>query len=161
MKIRIILVALCCLMAFSAGAVRSVARDWGGIVLLVSTCEDVKRIFNVTSCKAPFSTYYLKEETVVVSYAKFPCSKDGKYQPVDDTTPAKFVTGITRNLHKPIPFSDLVDHKTRYKQVTTDFIGEIQYYNDDEGVNFHTVDGMLNSISYYPSKEDRRKRCEH
>ena len=161
MKIRIILVGLFCVAALRLSAVPSVAKDWGGIVLLVSTCEDVKRILNVTTCKAPFSTYRLKEETVVVSYAEFPCAKDGKNSPVYDTTPARFVTGITRNFHKPIPLSDLVDDKTKYKQLTTDFIGEIQYYNDDEGVNFHTVDGMLNSISYYPSKEGERKRCEH
>ena len=158
---KIIHATIFCSLTLLVLAVSSSAKDWGGIVLLRSTCEDVKRILKVTSCKAPFSTYYLKEETIVVHYAEFPCGKNGKYQPVYDSTPPNVVTSIIRYLHKPVLFSNLGVDERRYKKLHTDFIGEIQYYSRDEGVTYHTVDGMLNSISYYPSKDESRKRCRN
>ncbi len=155
MKIRITLVGLFCIAALNFSVVPSVAKDWGGIVLLVSTCEDVKRILNVTTCKAPWSYYPREKEVLVVSYAETPCGK-GK---VDENTPAKVVTAITRNLRNPVPFSDFGINKSEYSEFTNDFIGYIQYSNDAKGISFRTVDGMVNSIDYYPSKEERRKRC--
>lgn len=67
-----------------------------------------------------------------------------------------------RNLHKPVPIADFDVNGAKWISLQTDFIGEIIYANEDEGITISAIDGGVVTIKYYPSV-DRFKhvRCSN
>src|ERR1700752_116546 len=141
----------------SCGA--SVAQGWRGIIPLHSTCEDVKRVLGVDKCEYPNSTYQLENETVTISFETCPCPISCSYQSRAWNVPAGTVSGIARQLRKPLPIASFaVDDK--WKKLETDFIGELIYDNYEQGISLSAVNGEVVNVTYYaPLDKNKHLLC--
>lgn len=142
------IISLCLVLIMSS---ISYAKGWRGIVPLHSTCDDVKRLLDVTTCEA--STYHLKDETVTIGFIEKPCL-DGWSVPPG--------TVITLDVHpKPgLQLADLHIEENRYKKVTDPHLGGAVYYKDDEeGVSIMVLPGgSVGSFFYGPAAGDNYLR---
>lgn len=128
----------------------SYAQEWRGIKPLRSTCEDVKRALGVDKCEYPRSIYRLKEETVTIGFVMCPCPLVCSHQSGGWNVPAGTVGGITRQLHKPTPVADFNVDSDKWKAMETDFIGQVIYTNYEEGVTVSSIEGNVDTVSYFP-----------
>lgn len=134
----------------------SCTRGWRGIIPLRSTCEDVKRILGVETCNSPRSEYQLPNFKVTVSFSACVCCENWR-------VPAGTVLYITVTpaLRETRPLSDYnVGVGNNWQVYESDAVGMNIYENPAEGVAFHTFNGMVTEISFYPTTEDwENLRC--
>ena len=154
MRILRIITLMCCTLIVSAFTAQ--AREWRGIIPMKSTCDDVKRILNVTTCDPPEETYDLGNEKVRISFSKSRCFK--AYQKLWDV-PVGTVIIIERHLKKPIAMSELGIDSTKYKITTTDVVNLNIYSSEDDGLWFYAFNDRVQDIYYRPTKEDQLLQC--
>jgi|SRR5918912_2099745 hypothetical protein len=134
-------------------SVSSYAKEWRGIVPLHSSCEDVKRILNVTTCES--SIYHLEEETAVILFSGHPCDSDGW------NVPPNTVISIDVYPKKRLPLRDFGIDEAKYKKVVDNHVvGYIYYIDEVEGFTL-SVDSTqeIMSFTYTPAAKDNYLRC--
>jgi len=131
------------------------ARGWRGIVPLRSTRTDVERLLGPASaeCKC---VYKAEDAAVYIDYAADRCRGTLPGWNV----PAETVLRITVLSTTPSKLSDLNLDLARFKVRQDDTF--TQYLsNKQEGVEYKiSPEGVVNSISYLPSTDDRNLRCK-
>lgn len=135
------------------------SKQWQDIVPLRSTCADVKRALGVERCGFPDSTYYLRHETVSISFStsNAPCSAGQQQEPWN--VPRGTVLEITVFLKKPLPLSEFRVDDGKYEKVTSDFLDEVTYNNSEEGISLVAVNEEVRSIIRFPASRDKHLRC--
>lgn len=137
----------------------SAGQDWNGIVLLQSKCEEVKQALGVRECKPPRTTYYLKDETVTIKFVACPCPTTSYGRGGTWNVPPGTVSGVTRQLHSPLPITDFDVTNGSWDKTTTDLIGQVIYNNEEVGISLSTVEGEVNTINYFPAVKNNHLRC--
>lgn len=128
----------------------SSAKEWRGIVPLHSTCEDVKRSLNVSTCE---STYDIEDGRVYITFSKKPCA-DGWNVPPGTVLSITFYPKT-----KPL-LTDLgVDLRKFEKEETPYPSNYVFYSNKEEGITLTvTPDQKVDSINYYAAAKDNHLR---
>lgn len=135
---------------FAAVSVCS-AKEWRGLVPLHSTCEDVKRILNVTKCG---NSYETDEGRVYITFSKKPCA-DGWKVPAG-TVLELFVYPKAKQLNEMD--LNLANFK---KEASYDSPNYVYYSNREEGITLLvTPDQKVQSLYYYAAAKDEYLRCQ-
>ncbi|MGH9967990.1 MAG: hypothetical protein ACREBG_09195 [Pyrinomonadaceae bacterium] len=142
------LTAAVCVLFAAAGFCS--AKAWRDIVPLHSTCEDVKRILNVSECGSSYDT---NEGRVDISFSRKPCA-DGW------NVPPGTVLHIAVTLKAPQRLDQLgLDLATFKKEVSYDSPNYVAYTNREEGITLSgTSDGKVDRIDYYAASKDEYLR---
>lgn len=127
------------------------AKEWRGLVPLQSTCEDVKRILNVTDCTDWYDT---DEGRVSIDVSATPCA-DGW------NVSAGTVLGITV-YPKSKQLSEMNVNLANFtKYVSYDTANFTYYSNVKEGFSLEVgPDQKVLSIHYYAALKDEYLRCK-
>lgn len=130
------------------------SNEWRGIVPLHSTRADVERLLGSSGdpCRCIYKT---ENEVVYVEYASAPCKgyQHGLNAPTDN------VLLITVSSKTEQRFSDLRIDESKYVK-TYDDTFTAYYTNKEEGLRYEVSEsGIVNSVSYLPSAQDRYLRC--
>jgi hypothetical protein len=155
MKMRTIALTIVLLAAPVVGS----AQEWHGIVLLKSTCNDVKSALGVETCNPSRSTYELPGETVIITFSQEVCPADCTPGYILWNVPLGTVTDITRILDHPLPLTDFDVKDSKWKKTFTDYGNEVLYGNSEEGLMLTTIDGQVKIINYYPAAKNKCLRC--
>jgi hypothetical protein len=135
-------------------------EEWRGIKPLRSTCEDVKRALGVDKCEYPRSTYRFEDEIVEVSFVACPCAIVCYDENPGWNLPPNTVTSIHRELRRGLPVANFDVGHGKWTKISTDFIGEVIYSNEDLGLRLSAVDGNVLSITYYaPFDKNKNLLC--
>lgn len=131
-----------------------------GLVLLRSTCSDVKRVFDVDKCEYPRSTYRLKDRTISVMFERDACApaSDSKTSE-DEAEPNGVVSSIMVQLYEPAPLTNFIKDKSKWESLTTDFLDEVIYSNGEEGMTVYSVSGKVRGVTYDPSMKYKQLLC--
>ena len=131
-----------------------VAQGWRELVPLKSTCEDVKRILNVPSCK-PYDEYYeVGGERLQIGLTERPCQKAfGRIWSVQVGT----VTYVARTPKEPIPLAEVISDVSRCDKGLTD-TGPA-YTCNEEGLWLLVRDDKVVHITYVPKLSDNYLQC--
>ena len=134
------------------------AQKWKEIIPSVSTCEDVKRIFEVKECEFPTSRYKFPKYNISITFS------DGKNI---WNVPEGRVAEVTVILQEPIRLELYEADLTDYKIIPEDDLPNQKIYeNDKQGIELTVQDykneGLwIYAIFLYPSKENREKfKCK-
>lgn len=127
------------------------AKEWRGLVPLRSTCEDVKRILNVTKCGDSYET---DEGRVYFTFSKKPCA-DGW------NVPAGTVLEISVYPKAKQATEMGLDLTNFQKEVSYDSPNYVYYSNREEGITLLvTPDQKVQSVYYYAATKDEYLRCK-
>lgn len=139
-------VLIVCAWALLTTASISSAKEWRGIVPLHSTCEDVKRTLNVSTCE---STQEIEDGRVYIAFSKKPCD-DGW------NVPSGTVLSITFYPKTKPLLIDLGVDLGKYEKEETPYPSNYVFYsNKEEGITITvTPDGKVDSINYYAAAKD-------
>ena len=135
------------------------SQEWHGIVLLKSTCDEVKRALQVDRCEPPKSTYEMQGETVTVFFTLPPFQTDCPCKSQGWNVPPGTVDSITRTLNEPLPLSQFNVNSDKWSKTFTDFRDEIIYGNGDQGLLLNVIRGQVKLITYYPAAKNEHFRC--
>lgn len=126
------------------------AKEWRGIVPLRSTCDDVKRILNVSKCEFGFD---VDEGRVYISFATKACLDGWK-------VPSGTVLDIALYPKEALRPEELGLDLTSFKrEVLPNEPGFVFYSNDDEGLSVAvTSKGIVHSIDYFAAAKDEYLR---
>ncbi len=120
------------------------AKEWQGIVPLRSTCDDVKRILNVSKCEFG---YDVEEGRVYISFAKKPCLDGWNVPSGTVLSIAVYPKGNRRPEQLGL---DLTSFKK-----DPDEPRFLYYDNREEGFTVTaTSDGKVHRIDYFPAAKD-------
>lgn len=155
---RIAEVVTVCALVLTSAASASVAQGYRGIVPLHSTCEDVKRILGVSSCKPPDNTYDLVDERVRITFSKRRCEK--AWQKFWNVPPGT-VLSVERFLKKPVRIDNLKLDLTKYEKMFTDSLNEVVYKNYNDGIEFRAVSESVVWFAYTPTPKDNHRLCRN
>jgi len=114
---------------------------------LHSTCEDVKRILNITNCEEP--SFQLEDAIVSINFSHKPCA-DGW------NVPSGTVISITIRPKKKLALSELRIDMEKYEKVRLPHQRDwTVYLNAEEGVSLTVAhDGMVQKFTYGPTAKD-------
>ena len=125
------------------------AKEWRGIVPLRSTCEDVKRILNVSKCEFG---YDVDEGRVFISFAKKACLDGWKVPSGTVLSIALYPKGNQRPDQLGLDLTSFKKEVPRYESV-------VYYSNDEEGISVTvTSKGKVYRIDYFPRAKDEYLR---
>lgn len=149
-------IAICsCFIIFSGEL--SISQDWHGLRPLHSTCEDVKRVLGVTTCEPPGGFYEFEGESIHITFSKRPCEIAFRKA---WNVPPETVLSIERLLKKRIPLSKFNINLGKYKkEPLNNDVNTVIYENQDEGISFWTVNGIVSTINYTPTSKDKSFLC--
>lgn len=141
---------IACVCVLLTTASISTAKEWRGIVPLHSTCEDVKRILNVSTCE---SVYDVEDGRVYITFSKKPCA-DGWNVPSGTVLSITFYPKI-----KPL-LTELGVDLGKYQKEETPYPSNYVFYsNKEEGVSITvTPDQKVDGINYYAAAKDSHLR---
>jgi hypothetical protein len=121
------------------------AKEWRDIVPLHSTCEDVKRILNVSKCEFG---YDVDEGRVYISFARKRCLDGWNVPSGTVLSIAVYPKGNKRPEQLGL---DL----TSFKREVVPYEPVIYYSNGEEGFSVTvTSEGKVHRIDYYPKAKD-------
>lgn len=136
---------------------RSQSNCWRGITPLHSTCEDVKKILKVDTCRLPISEYTLPDFRVMVEFENETCVSAPRAWRVPKGT-VLALTLSPRNEMRPSEFGlDLSRYK---KREDGEIVGVEHYDSDEEGVTVDLYRGFVQNLFLYPRKSDDTLRCK-
>ena len=150
------------------------AKDWNGIFPLYSTKTDVLKLSGIKesvarSCVVPYPEtptievtrndgpitylYRFNESTLAVTYSTTLC--DGGYN-----VPEGRVLEI-QVLTEPQPkwVDLLVPNRQTLKAQGSPSDSSVEFSDDEEGISYVVKDGLVESMTYYPSAADDFLRC--
>ncbi len=122
----------------AVAAIPVLAKEWRGIVPLVSTRADVERLLGRPMEQSlPYISFFdLKDESVRVVYSEGRCKPGiaGEWDVPPDT-----VLRIDVTLKKELFLKDIQMDMSKYKKIGHLHIrGQLTYSNADEGASIHT-----------------------
>ena len=149
---RIILTSI--LLAIPANAFQE--KGWRGILPLHSTRADVERLLGPSTSPSG-RVYKTENEVVFIEYAEAPC----KGFLSGWNVPADTVLMITVRSEKEQRFSDLRNIGAGYVKTRAPDTPDVYYTDKDQGVRYEVSEmGIVRSVSYIPSIEDHKLRCD-
>jgi hypothetical protein len=127
------------------------AKEWRGLVPLHSTCEDVKRILNVSDCAGAFDT---DEGRVKIEFTLKPCAEGW-------SVPARTVLRISVS-PKAKRLSDIDLDLAKFEKYVEYDSPNFTYYSDrNEGVTIEVgPDQKILNIHYYGALKDDYLHCK-
>jgi hypothetical protein len=154
MKISATTVVLAFMIMLTTGAAH--ARAWRGIVPLRSTRADVERSLGPPTLED--SGYDLDGERVQISYASQGCQEG---LPGGWKVPTDTVATISVSSRNDLKLADVLAAGRNYDQIYSVHMPQlIDYVDLEEGVRYTTIDGTVQSITYFGSEsDDKRLRC--
>jgi hypothetical protein len=152
------LLCICALILFACEQVE--AKDWRGIVPLLSTRADVERILGTPTNQSneQSSVYKLEKETVLIFYASGPPCRDDMLSGWQ--VPRGTVVSITVSPTTKVHLSDLQVDLSKYKK-RTDFHrrDNINYVNEEEGESFNVFLDEVTYFTFFPAAKDKHLSC--
>jgi hypothetical protein len=130
------------------------AQGWREIIPLKSTCEDVKRILNVPTCKPYYEYYEVDGERLQIGFTEHPCEKAfGRIWNV----PVGTVTYVARIPREPIPLAEVISDASRCEKGLTHT--GMAYTCNEEGLWLLVTDDKVVDITYVPKLSDNHLQC--
>lgn len=132
------------------GAVKG--QGWRGIVPLHSTCEDVKRILNITKCET--TTVALEDVTVFINFSDGTCGSEWKVA-------RGTVVALDVRPKETLRLADLQLDLTEYsREIDNQMPNTVYFKNRQEGLTVISFeDGRIRHLFYGPSSKDEHLRC--
>ena len=138
------------------------AQDWKKVIPSVSTCEDVKRIFNIEKCEFPRTDYETSDYKIEIEFSEkdfsSECGLNDEYKNIaKGTVLSVYVRG--GSLLKEFE-SDLSGYEI---EQVYDLPDNFIYKNKSKGIEFETTGGdkevekVVLHITYRPSAENIAK----
>ena len=166
------IVTAACVCMILTTATLSHDERWRGIVPIRSTCEDVKRILGVASCKFPSSTYYLEDVSIIIEFsdAKKNCQRSTEQkcqagvQHALWNVPRGTVLSVAVALKKPLPLANFHVDGGDYERSVDEraqLVGDdiVSYNNYKEGIYITVIDGEVREVLYTPGAKNEHLRC--
>ena len=127
-------------------------QEWRRIVPLHSTCDDAKRILNLTKCEP--STVELEDVTVFVNFSTSPCTSEWN-------VPGGTILTIDVQPKQPLRPSDLNIDTTKYsKRINPNAPDTTRLDSSADGISIDLFgDGRIRHIFYGPTSSDEHLRC--
>jgi len=135
------------------GARHGYSQGFRGIVPLESTCDDVKRVFQVDHCTYPQSVYFLKEFWVKVDFVDAKVLLDQKWC---FRVPAGRVSSFSISYNKRFPI-DQFQYKLKYVEGPPDDIGTLTYESKEVGVSASTLNGEISTAFFGPTSHQLKE----
>jgi len=130
-------------------------KAWRGIVPLHSTRADVERLLGPPNIED--SGYDIDAEQAVITYSAQGCEEG---LPGGWNVPPNTVVSISVSSTKDLKWADLLVPGRNYEQVYGTDTPHVAYVDVQEGVRYSTVDGSVQTISYFGTEADDKKlRC--
>jgi hypothetical protein len=131
-----------------------IAKEWRGIVPLISTRVQVEQLLGVPRKSSQWSSYYnLSSEIAVIQFQSAACDSFG----LGWSVPAGTVVGIgviPKGSHRKEEY--LLTSEFKIKDNGGGFI----YYSDEAaGLSIETYKNLVTLVDYYPGASDERLRC--
>lgn len=124
-----------------------------------STCEDVKKILGVETCKKSHEVYDLKTEKIIIDYSTENCQKAylKKWN-----IPIGTVLSVIRIPKRPLLLKQLpVDLKFCEKSdLKSDLLNITDYYCENLGISISLYDGYVSQVTYTPTPRDLELLCK-
>ena len=146
-SLKIGIVLLFCLIGSCQG------QGWRGIVPLHSTCEDVKRVFNTTTCESALIDS--EDASVFVTFSDGTCRSEWD-------VPRGTVISLDVRPKNRLTVEDLHLDLTKYTRTADQQVQGILYLNNkDEGISISAFeDGRVRHVFYGPTLKESFKRCD-
>ena len=127
-------------------------QGWRGIVPLHSTCDEAKRILNLTKCEP--SIVELEDATIFVNVSAGPCTPHWN-------VPAGTILTLDVQPRNSLRLSDLKIDETKYsRRKDLQVQNSVRLDNPEEGVSIDMFeDGRIRHLFYGPSSADEHLRC--
>jgi hypothetical protein len=130
------------------------AKAWRGIVPLHSTRADVEKSLGSPNFE---DGYEIDGDRVTINYAAPGC-QDGL--PSGWNVPGNTVVNISVSSTTDLNLEDVLVQGKNYEKIYGTDPSHIDYVDNQEGVRYVTVDGALQSITYFANADDDHKlRC--
>jgi len=144
---------LACVFAFAPKDVAG--KAWRGIVPLHSTRADVEKLLGGPTFED--SGYDIDGERVLVSYSAQGCEEG---LPGGWNVPPNTVVSIAVSSTNDLKLADVLVPGRNYEQVYGAHTPHIDYVDVQDGVRYQTVEGSVQTISYFGAEADDKKlRC--
>jgi len=132
------------------------SQDFKGIVPIISTCKDVKKIFPDANCRKSDYVYETKEEKVRVIFTTKKCQT---FFSKKWNVPIGTVIIIRQNFNRTVKEVTLDELgiklvESEYNKNTTDVESIVYYERKTAGYSIGLVDGFVDSILYTPTLKD-------
>ena len=140
---------LAALITLSSGV--ALGKGWRGIEPLHSTRSDVEKLLGPSHVGG--YSYELENEKVYISYQN-PDSECGKKWGLFNV-PLNTVLGIIVVPNEKKPLAEFGLDRMYVKGLTC-MPDSVNYFNEDEGINYSVTKGLVTQITYGPGLKDRR-----
>src|SRR5947209_9352743 len=130
------------------------AKEWRGVAPLHSTRADVERLFGQP--QSDYWQYNFEEERAHITYADSQCEEG---LPGGWNVPKDTVIEIYVIPKKDLRLSDVLMPGKDYRQIRAAHTQHIHYVDEEEGVRYTVLGGMVQSINYIPSAKDKPLSC--
>lgn len=131
--------------------------NWRDILLLKTTCEEVKAALKVDKCESPMSEYDMPDFKIVVLFS------EGKRcaSPNDWRVASGVVTGLIILPKRELLPSELGIDMSKFKKLEEQDVVSIEgYENLEEGIKVTLFKGFVSEAHYFPPAKDDRLRCK-
>jgi hypothetical protein len=128
-------------------------QGWRGIVPLHSTCEDVKRVFNTTTCESALID--LEDASVFITFSDGTCRSEWE-------VPRGTVISLDVRPKNRLTVEDLHLDLTKFTRTADQQVqGTLYLNNKDEGISIAAFeDGRIRHVFYGPTLKESFKRCD-
>jgi len=131
------------------------AKAWREIVPLHSTRADVEKLLGPPTFED--SGYDIDGERALISYSAQGCAED---LPGGWNVPPNTVVNISVSSTKDLKLADVLVAGRNYEQIFGTHTPHINYVDVQDGVRYLTIDGSVQTISYFGAEADDKKlRC--
>lgn len=152
-KLSATVAVLICVVIFGPQTVK--CKAWKGIVPLHSTRADVEKLLGRPTFED--SEYDIEGERVLITYSARGCEEG---LPGGWNVPANTVVSISLSSTKDLKLADVLVPGKNYEQIYGTHTPHVDYVDVQDGVRYSTVDGSVQTISYFGSEADDKKlRC--
>jgi hypothetical protein len=144
---------MACVFAFAPKDVG--AKAWRGIVPLHSTRADVEKLLGRPTFED--SGYDIDGDRVFIRYSAQGCEEG---LPSGWNVPPNTVVDISISSTKDLQLADVLVPGRDYEQIYGTDTPHVDYVDVQEGVRYRTVEGAVQTISYFAAQTDEKKlRC--
>jgi hypothetical protein len=152
-RVETIIGVLACVFAFAPEDVA--AKAWRGIVPLHSTRADVDKLLGRPTFED--SGYDIDGQRVLIAYSAQGCEEG---LPGGWNVPRNTVVDISISSTKDLKLADVLVPGRDYEQIYGAHTPHIDYVDVQDGVRYRTVEGSVQTISYFGAEADNKKlRC--
>jgi hypothetical protein len=133
------------------------AENWRGILLLKSTCKEVKSALKVDKCKIPMSEYDMPDYKIIVFFSE----SKRCVTPEDWRVTAGTATGLVILPKREMLPSELgINLSDFVKLGEQDVVGVEGYENREAGIKVSLFHGFVSEAHFFPAAKNERLRCK-